>query len=265
VPEGVINSIGLRLAFIPAGAFRMGSPENEKDRNPDETLHPVELTRAFYLGVYPVTQEGYEKVMGHNPSWFAPQGAGKSKVTGLDTRQFPVEMVSWDEALEFCDRLSQLPEERQAGRQYRLPTEAEWEYACRAGAATHAPFHYGRSLSSRQANFDGSFPYGGAPKGDYLKRTTAVGSYPPNAWGLHDLHGNVWEWCHDWFSEHYYLSDEAGRDPHGPAAGTDKRRVLRGGSWNDYARYCRTAHRARSRPRNRRAFIGFRVALTVGT
>ena len=112
---------------------------------------------------------------------------------------------------------------------YRLPTEAEWEYSCRAGATASTPFHFGTSLNSTQANFHGEYPYGGAAKGPSLGRACAVGSYPPNAWGLYDLHGNVWEWCADWFSPDFYRQPEAGQDPHGPPTGT--RRVLRGGSW----------------------------------
>src|SRR5204863_6448340 len=135
----------------------------------------------FHLGVYPVTQAQYEKVMGNNPSQFRP---GKD---GLDTADFPVENISWQNAKDFCAKLSALPAEKSAGRVYRLPTEAEWEYACRAGTTT--PFAFGKALSSDQANFNGTLPYGGAAKGPHLNRPAKVGSYKPNAFGLYDMHG----------------------------------------------------------------------------
>ena len=135
---------------------------------------------------------------------------------------------------------------------YTLPTEAQWEYACRAGTTT--PFHFGDSLSSNQANFDGNYPYG-AEKGPYLERTTPVGTYAPNAWGLYDMHGNVWEWCYDWYGE-YTAGDAA--DPHGPETGSD--RVVRGGAWDIYAQFCRSACRFRFDPGRRYRILGFRVA-----
>ena len=134
----------------------MGSPRVEAGRLDDEEQHEVEITRPFYMGMYTVTQAEYEEVMGQNPSYFSATGDGKDKVAGMDTRQFPVEMVTWNDAVEFCRKLSQLPAEQQAGRVYRLPTEAEWEYSCRAGTTT--PFHFGNSLSSNQANTDGLHP-----------------------------------------------------------------------------------------------------------
>ena len=183
------NSIGMRLVLIPAGKFIMGSPKDEKDRGDDEDQHEVEITKPFYLGVYTVTQAEYEKIMKTNPSWFSARGKGKDKVANVDTAQFPVEMVSWNDAVAFCKKLSELPEEKKAGRTYRLPTEAEWEYACRAGTST--AFHFGNSLSSTQANFDGNYPYGKAGKGPYLGRTAKVDSYPANAFGLYDMHGGI--------------------------------------------------------------------------
>ncbi len=195
-PKEVTNSIGMKLALIPAGKFLMGSPKDEKDRLLAEEQHEVSITKPFYLGVYEVTQAEYEKVMENNPSCFSANGDGKYSVNDMDTSRFPVENVSWDDAVAFCKKLSELPEEKKAGRVYRLPTEAEWEYACRAGTKT--PFHYGDSLSSKQANFCGHFPYGGADKGPWLKRTAKVDTYAANAFGLYDMHGNVWEWCQDW-------------------------------------------------------------------
>src|SRR5262249_53330641 len=162
----------------------------ERNREPDEDQHEVQITKSFYLGMYEVTQGEFEKVMGHNPSWFSRGGRFKDKVKNISARalkRFPVDTVSWEGAQTFLKKLSALPAEVKAGRQYRLPTEAEWEYACRAGAPSYQPFHFGASLSSRQANFDGRIPYGRAPQGPYLARTCKVGSYRPNAWGLYDM------------------------------------------------------------------------------
>ncbi len=220
----IINSVGMKLVLVRAGKFLMGSPPDEAGRSDDEYRHEVEITRPFYIGVYPVTQEEYEKVMGKNPSWLAPEAGGKGKVHGLDTRRFPVEAVSWTEAAEFCRRLSELLEEKQAGHLYRLPTEAEWEYSCREEGFSLSPFHFkeggGLLLSSDLANFNGNYPYGGGKKGRYSARTTTVGSYPPNSLGLYDLHSNVWEWCQDWYEEDYYRSKEAIKDPAGPRSAT---------------------------------------------
>jgi len=189
----VANSIDMRLVLIPPGEFLMGSPETEENRSDNEYQHRVRIAKPFYLGVYEVTQSEYEGVMGKNPSAFSKDGARSDKVGAMDTSRFPVEAVSWENAVEFCQKLSELPEEKRFGCVYRLPTEAEWEYACRAG--TRTPFHFGTSLSSTQANFDGNYPYGSASKGPNLSRTATVGSYRPNAWGLYDMHGNVLEWC----------------------------------------------------------------------
>jgi formylglycine-generating enzyme required for sulfatase activity len=180
----------------------------------------------------------------------------------LDTDDFPVEQVSWEDAQAFLKRLSALPAEVKTGRTYRLPTEAEWEYACRAG--TSAPFHFGNSLSSTQANFDGNHPYGGAATEPYLERTTRVGSYKPNALGLYDMHGNVWEWCNDWFAEDYY-QESPRRDPSGPSdrAGPGGDRVLRGGGWEDDGQDCRSASRGRHSPGDRNCVVGLRAVLVV--
>jgi uncharacterized protein (TIGR02996 family) len=201
VPE-VVNSIGMRLALIPPGVFLMGSPEEEEGRSEHEgPQYEVEITRPFYMGVFPVTQGQWQAVMGNNPSYFCASGhfSGKDRVKGMNTDDFPVEQVSWKDAVIFLKKLAALKKEVEAGREYRLPTEAEWEYSCRGGACSSAPFHFGISLSSSQANFNGKYPYGGADKGPYLKRTCRVGSYKPNAFGLFDMHGNVFEWCNDWY------------------------------------------------------------------
>ncbi|HEV3082696.1 MAG TPA: formylglycine-generating enzyme family protein, partial [Gemmataceae bacterium] len=232
-PEGekaITNSIGMKLALIPAGKFQMGSPEAEVDREDKELQHEESITKPFYMGVYEVTQGEWEKVTGKaSPSLFhAKKGGGPDH---------PVENLRWYDAVDYCQKLTALPEEKKAGRTYRLPTEAEWEYACRAGTTT--PFHFGKSLSSKEANFNGNFPYGGAAKGDYLRRTAKVGSYAPNAWGLYDMYGNVAEWCSDWYDPGYYR-DSPKADPKGPAKGVvatdynnDFYRVVRGGCWLD--------------------------------
>lgn len=238
-PRVITNSVGMKLALIPKGKFVMGSPASEKDRKTDETLHEVNLSRDYYLGVHEVTQEQYGKVKGENPS-------------GFKGPNLPVETVSWDEAHSFCRKLSELREEVKAGRKYRLPTEAEWEYACRAGAST--PFYFGNELNGTQANCEGKFPYGTNLKGPYLGKTNVVGSYPANAWGLHDMHGNVWEWCADLY----------GKDPTDPQEsrlGGD--RVLRGGAWNSSARDCRAARRLRLTPVNKSNSRGLRVLLEL--
>ena len=164
-------------------------------------------------------------------------------------------------AVEFCRKLSALPEERAAGRVYRLPTEAEWEYACRAG--TQTPFHYGDSLSSHQANFKGTVPYGDGEKGPFLKRTTPVGSFTPNAFGLYDMHGNVWEWCLDWYQVNTYEKSSAGgatlADPIGPDYGTS--RSIRGGGWYSDATDCRSAFRYSDHPDGIFYVLGMRVVV----
>ena len=247
------NSVGMKLALIPAGTFLMGSPASEAGRNDNEgPQREVEITRPFCLSIHPVTQEQYKKVTGQKPSHFTRARGG-----GL---RHPVEKVTWEDALEFCRKLSEKAEEKRLGRVYRLPTEAEWEYACRGGAVSSAPFHFGDSLSSTQANFDGRYPYGGASKEKILWRTTAVGSYPPNAFGLYDLHGNVWEWCADWFG---IYPNQSLKDPTGPTSG--QLRVLRGGSWCNYGRDCRSSYRNDNVPGNRSYYFGFRVVCSART
>jgi len=253
------NSIGMKLALVPAGTSSMGSPDDEQERDEEELPHAVRITKPFYIGIHEVTQADYEKVMGKADS----ATFNKSNGGGPD---HPMENVLWEEAGEFCKKLSELPEEKRAGRRYRLPTEAEWEYACRAGTTT--PFHFGNALSSKQANSNGNFPYGSPEKGPYLRRTAKVGSYQPNAFGLYDMHGNVAEWCADWYQKDYYQKS-AKEDPSGPIEGVlpsgfgNFYRVVRGGSWLDEARACRAAYRQRAMPENRYRLIGFRVVCEV--
>jgi formylglycine-generating enzyme required for sulfatase activity len=276
-PRQIKNSLGMKLVLIPPGKFKMGSPKDEADALANEgPQHEVEITRAFYLGETEVTQAQFKKVMGYNPSYFSTDGkgkegakffdfskpgGGKDRVKGMDTDAFPVENVSWQEAQTFLKKLSELPEEKKKGRKYRLPTEAEWEYAARGGAPSYQVFGFGNSLSSQQANFKGNYPYGGAAKGPYLGRTCKVGSYPANGFGLRDMHGNVDEWCQDWYGRDYYGKSPR-RDPPGPAKGSD--RVVRGGCWSSHAGlFCRSASRNDCSPAVRTHVLGFRVALVA--
>jgi formylglycine-generating enzyme required for sulfatase activity len=236
--------VDLVLAWVPPGTFLMGSPPDEEGRIDSETLHRVTLTVGFWLGVHPVTQAQWRAVMGTDPSYFK----------GDD---LPVESVSWEEARDFAAALTKKCDDKHL---YRLPTEAEWEYSCRGGRSSSHPFGVGdgRSLSSREANFDGNFPYGGAAEGPSLEETSKVGSYPANALGLFDMHGNVWEWC----------ADRYGPYPEGEVTNPDvssegPSRVFRGGGWGDFARGCRAAIRGRCGPGDRDDDLGFRLARSV--
>lgn len=227
----VTNSLGMMFSLVPAGEFVMGSTVGGSDERPP---HRVRITKPLYLGVYEVTQGQYQRVMGTNPSYFKGDP------------QRPVERVSWDDAVAFCDKLSALPEERSAGRAYRLPTEAEWEYACRAGTTTKWSFGDDESAFGEYAWYL-----------DNSRGTThPVGQKKPNTWGLHDMHGNVYEWCQDWYKSDYY-EESPTEDP--PGSSTGSPRVLRGGEWGDDPSCCRSACRGRYGPVCRNYNIGFRV------
>jgi formylglycine-generating enzyme required for sulfatase activity len=227
----ITNSIGMKLRLVPAGDFLMGSPGTESVRENQETQHRVSITKPFYLGVTEVTQEQYQKVMGTNPSQFmGPQN--------------PVEQVSWADAVEFCGKLSAMPAEKTAGHVYRLPTEAEWEYACRSGTTTAYSFGDDASRLGDYGWFEGNSELSTHP----------VGEKKPNAWGLYDMHGGVYEWCQDWYGA--YPSGSA-TDPTGATSGS--LRVFRGGGWDDDARRCRSALRFRITPEFRSSSLGFRV------
>jgi formylglycine-generating enzyme required for sulfatase activity len=256
----ITNSIGMKLVYIPPGKFVMGTPKAEIDHLKKEhkenrfdnegPQHEVEISKGFYLGKYEVTQGEYLAVMEKNPSWFSAEGGGKKLVEGKDTSRFPVEQVSWDDAKEFCRKLTE--RERKAGKlgqseEYRLPSEAEWEYACRGRVNKYQAFHYGDSLASRQANIN---------EGSALQRTTAVGEYKENPFGLYDMHGNVSEWCEDRFNEKEYQRGEC-KDPKGPMKGGS--RVVRGGSWSEEAKYCRSGFRLRFGSSGWNDYLGFRV------
>jgi formylglycine-generating enzyme required for sulfatase activity len=223
------NSLGMELARIPAGEFLMGSAEGDQSAyDSEKPQHRVRITKPFYLGVTPVTQEQYEGVMGQNPSQFKGEP------------QRPVERVSWEDAVEFCHRLSE-----REGQTYRLPTEAEWEYACRAGSQTKWCFGDDESKLTEYAWYRAND--GGT--------THPVKQKRPNAWGLYDMHGNVWEWCHDWYGTY---TGDAATDPQGLARGLH--RVVRGGSWDGDASYCPAACRSRDGPSHRSRNLGFRLA-----
>lgn len=216
VPHEFTNSVEMKFVIIPPGNFQMGSPADEPGRDRDEFQHLVGITKPFYIGVYEVAQAEFKRVTGRNPSYFCPEATGWVRLPGIDTSTFPVERVSWKAAVEFCEKLSSRPDEKNAGRMYRLPTEAEWEFACRAG--TETPFHFGWELNGTEANIRGDRPYGTSKCSPYLDRTAKVGSYQPNAFGVFDMHGNVWEWCSDWYAEEYYL-DSPRDNPIGAAKG----------------------------------------------
>jgi len=250
-PLRMTNSVGMSFTRIPAGNFLMGSPDDEESRTDDEgPRHRVTITKPFHLGIYPVTQAEFERVTGGNPSAFGKKNGGGPS--------HPVEQISWNDAAEFCRRLSEMSKEVAAGRVYRLPTEAEWEYACRAG--TETAFSFGDRLSPAMAHFDGRRPYGGCRPGKTVEATFKVGQFPGNPWGLFDMHGNVWEWCADWYAETAYAG-RAEDDPAGPARG--EQNVLRGGSWNNSGHLCRSAKRNKYRPDFKSETIGLRVVCEV--
>jgi formylglycine-generating enzyme required for sulfatase activity len=245
------NGVGMTLVLIPPGTYRMGSPSTESLRGNDEgPQHEVTLTESFYMSIYPVTQRQFMTVMSYNPSFFTEVRGGSP--------EFPAESVTWDEANEFCRKLSDTPAEKAAGRVYRLPTEAEWEYACRGGMAM--PFSSGATLSSREANFNGNYPYGIVARGPYKEMTTKVGSYSPNPFGLFDMHGNVWEWCADFYERNYYKNSPR-FNPGGPGEG--ELRIVRGGSCFNIGQFCRSAYRFGISPGNRDRDVGMRVVMVT--
>lgn len=259
--EGLGTNIPLQILLIPGGTYTMGSTAGDVDSAGDETPHEVTVP-DFFLGRYPVTQAQWRVVAA------LPQVKTYLK---LDPSYFkgdnlPVEQVSWYEALEFCARLNRFVDNRLSATSicsYRLPSEAEWEYACRAGTTT--PFYFGKTISTEVANYKGVYngdrTYDHSYKGDYRQTTTPVDCFDiANAFGLSDMHGNVWEWCQD----HY--GDYARSPTDGSALITDKeasKRVLRGGSWADCPRMCRSAHRFNSSPENIDFRDGFRVSRSI--
>ncbi|MFN9401067.1 MAG: formylglycine-generating enzyme family protein, partial [Dolichospermum sp.] len=234
--EDLGNGVKLEMVEIPAGTFYMGSPTYEMGRSDDEgPQHQVNVP-SFFIGKYPLTQAQYQAIMGNNPAYFK----GNNR---------PVEFVIWNDAVAFCQKLSQ-----KTGKNYKLPSEAQWEYACRAGTTT--PFYFGESITPELVNYDGEYAYAAAPKGKYRGQTTDVGTFPPNAFGLYDMHGNVLEWCEDDWQENYINA------PVNESALISRSdcKLLRGGSWDYIPDYCRSAFRSfYSLLDDDSSCIGFRV------
>ena len=238
------EDVTLDMVLIPAGEFMMGAKEEEKQASGDKyPQHKVRIAQPFFIGKYPVTQAQYEIIMGNNPSGF--QGENR-----------PVEQVSWEQAIEFCKKLSQL-----TGKKYSLPSEAQWEYAARAGTTT--PFYFGETITSNLANYDGTYTYDKEHKGEYRKQTTNVGIFPPNAFGLYDIHGNVWEWCEDTWHDNYEETPNDGKPWVSDDENLSDKVVLRGGSWYEYSIYCRVALRANGNRTNIDCSSGFRVCCLI--
>ncbi len=224
-----LNALGLQLTWVPPGKSWLGGEYGKEGEQ-----HFV-LERGLWWGVYPVTQSQWQAVMGNNPSYFCATGGGAGRVEGLDTRRFPVECVSWEDVQKFLDALN--GRASSVGLRYRLPTDAEWEYACRGGPITKEESKHDFYFDKPVAMLTPEMANCGRPD-----RTTAVGSYPANRLGIHDMHGNVWEWCADLYAQ------------------SSSNRVYRGGSWGRNPRHCRAAYRGGYRPSHRRDYLGFRVA-----
>ena len=274
------KATGMEFTLLEPDEFDMGSPPNEGGRRADEKKHTVRITRPFVIGRYEVTQAEYKKVTDANPSYFSASGGGKAKVENKNPDRFPVEQVSWYDAVAFCNKLSkaegypayyELTDAKTEGEGiasagvkvlggtgYRLPTEAEWEFAAR-GTTTTA-FSFGGWPAANSGNFKMivSVGYGGSEEKPSLGRTGTVGSYKPNKAGMYDVHGNAAEWCHDWYAKDY--PDPSPDDPAGPDKGDH--RVVRGGSWMVFDSSCRSAARFYLAPGERKDYVGFRVART---
>ncbi len=251
------QGVSLEMIRVKAGSFMMGSPENEDGRSGNEKLHKVTLTQDYWLGKFSVTQAQWNAVMkGVRASQDNEDLSDPSYFTGGNR---PVEQVSWNDVKDFCNKLN----ERYAGKlpvingvryQFDLPTEAQWEYACRAGRKT--AYFWGKSCNGTEANCNGNYPCGTGAKGPYLGQTSTAGQYQPNPCFFYDMHGNVWEWCRDWYNDDY---GEDAIDPVGPSSGSN--RVFRGGSWSNGARQCRSAFRGAYTPGFRNRVLGFRLGL----
>ena len=267
-PRRITNSLGMEFVLIPAGSFNMGSPSSEPKRDSDEgPQHRVTISKPFYMQTTEVTRGQFRRFVeatGYRTDaekgdglyilagnkWKKKPGSSWREVGFSQDDTHPVVGVSWNDAQAFIKWLNA----QEGGNKYGLPTEAQWEYSCRAGTTT--PFNTGENITTSQANYDGNYPMPGYSKGQYRKQTLPVKSFSPNKWGLYDMHGNVWEWCGDWYGENYYSSSPT-RDPQGPSSGTI--RVLRGGGWDGRAGVLRSAFRGRVDPGLRNYFIGFRI------
>ncbi|MBE9218608.1 bifunctional serine/threonine-protein kinase/formylglycine-generating enzyme family protein [Dolichospermum flos-aquae] len=237
--EDLGNGVMLEMVEIPSGTFYMGSPENEAGRTNSEGPRHQVAVKSFFIAKYPLTQAQYQSIIGNNPAHFKG-----------DNR--PVERVSWDDAVAFCQKLSE-----NTGKNYKLPSETQWEYACRAGTTT--PFYFGQSITPNLVNYDGNYSYAAAQKGEYRQQTTDVGTFPPNAFGLYDMHGNVWEWCEDDWEENYINAPINGDALINPVG---EYKVLRGGAWLYFAGCCRCSMRNQGLYNARHHYYGFRVLLS---
>ncbi|MEH2270714.1 MAG: SUMF1/EgtB/PvdO family nonheme iron enzyme [Nostoc sp.] len=249
--ENLGNGVVLEMVAIPGGKFIMGSPESEPERYASESPQHSVTIQPFFMGKFTVTQSQW-KAVAALPKVSIDLNPDPSNFKGANR---PVERVSWDDAIDFCARLSKKTE-----KIYRLPSEAEWEYACRAGTTT--PFYFGETITMDLANYDGNYTYGSAPKGEYREQTTDVGKFPANPFGLFDMHGNIWEWCHDEWHENY---NGAPKDGSAWSVDNDNQnRLLRGGSWNNNPRNCRSAFRHSLARDFKFVYVGFRVVVVRG-
>ncbi len=284
MPSGGVSE---GMVLIHAGTFLMGNPGSEVERERDETQHEVTISRDFCMSQYEVTVgefrwfvtvSGYQTeaetsgggyVWTEDGGWEEQADANWKNPYISQGDDHPVVLVSWNDAVAYCNWLSkeegltlayringnEVTWNREANG-YRLPTEAEWEYACRAGTTT--PFSTGTNITTNQANYNGNDPYNGNAEGTYRQKTTAAGSFSPNAWGLYDMHGNVWEWCWDWYDDY---SENSQTDPEGATSGSY--RVNRGGSWYNLGQYVHSAYRGNNTPSGRNHFIGFRLVRSL--
>jgi formylglycine-generating enzyme required for sulfatase activity len=256
--ESLPGNITLDMVAIPGGKFLMGSPEGEPGRYDDKESPQHEVTvQPFFMGKYPVTQAQWKAVATNSKQVNRELEPNPSKFKeNKQENNLPVERITWYDAVEFCERLSQL-----TGRKYRLPSEAEWEYACRAGTTT--PFHFGETITGKLANYSATTIYGEEPKGEYRERTTPVGSFTANAFGLYDMHGNVWEWCDDhWHGDYNDAPTDGSAWIESNSVEESARRLLRGGSWDNDPRACRSAFRDNSGPDDRYNDNGFRLVVS---
>lgn len=251
--QAFTNSIGMKFVRIAPGDFLMGSDLAKGIEHDEQPAHRISLSYGFYCCVYEVRRKDFVSIVNMARSSTASASSSAAEFA-TEGDEFPIVNISWEDACEFCRRLSDRPEERQRGRFYRLPTEAEWEYCCRAG--TNTAFSSGDELDFDAANFR----HGRSEKPDSTS-PILCGSFRPNSFGLYDMHGNVWEWCLDWYGEHFY-QDSSAQDPTGPTKGT--RRVIRGGGWNSTADLCRSAFRDSKEPSDRASYLGFRVICLTG-
>jgi formylglycine-generating enzyme required for sulfatase activity len=234
--------IGLEMVFIPAGRFQIGSPINELEHSEEESPRHIVTIPPFFMSRFPITQRQWKILMDNNPAIF------------IGNSDRPVETVTWDDTQLFCQKLAE-----RTGRPYRLPSESEWEYACRAGTLT--AFGFGETIAANLANYNSASPYKYSPQGVSNSSTSEVGTYPANGFGLHDMHGNVWEWCADNWHEDYDLLPKDGSA--WTQGGDLSCRVIRGGSWRDPAHYCRSAKRSRNATSQGDRATGFRIVVTL--